>query len=157
MRSAAAFTLFVLAALAAPLASAVEVEVTNAWVRSSLSGSAVTDAYMNVRSVTDLRLVGATTAWAQSVEIREGADDAAVGKGAAGNVVAVPANKDVKLDAAGYHLALLGVVRDIPGGEWVAITLDFRDAANVGHPVDIRAQARGNMFPPGPPPPDLPR
>jgi periplasmic copper chaperone A len=146
-----------LSVFAAMPALALDVEVTNAWVRSTLSGSAITDAYMNLHSTTDLKLVGASTPWAKSVEIRDAGSDFAVGKDATPNVVAVPANKDVTLDAGGYHLALLGVVRDIPGGEWVPITLDFRDAANVGHPVAIKAQARGNMFPPGPPPPELPR
>jgi copper(I)-binding protein len=146
------------AALMSTAVSAVEIQVTNAWVRSALSGTATTDVYMDVRSTTEVRLTGASTPWADSVEIRAPGDDGAAAKTPPKiHVVPVPANQEVKLDAGGYHLALLGVVRDIAGGEWVPITLDFQDAGSVEHQIDIRAQARGNMFPPGPPPPPLPR
>jgi periplasmic copper chaperone A len=152
---AARWLLPLLTLLGSLRAEAQDIQVTNAWVRSTLSGAAATNAYMDLRSAVDLRLVGASTPWAERVEIRTAGDTAAETERAATVVITVPANKDVRLDSSGYHLALVGIVRDIAGGEWVPITLDFRDAGNVDHPVDIRAQARGNMFPPGPPPPAL--
>ena len=62
-------------------------------------------------------------------------------------------NGPILTDPVHLHLLFYGI--------WSAsamqIVLDFEDASELRHRVDVTAQARGNMFPPGPPPPPLTR
>jgi copper(I)-binding protein len=154
-RRVAALAIAIMALAPALQARAVEVVVTNAWVQSARAGAAATDAYMDLRADAPLRLVRAHSAWAERMEVRDDAVSGRASTGASG--VEVPANKDMRLAPGGYHLALVGVAQDIANGASVPITLDFEDAAHVPHQVEVRALARGNMFPPGPPPPPLVR
>jgi len=136
-------------------AGAIEVRVSNAWVHSALEGQPSTEAYMNLHADKTVRLIGASTAWATRVELTDGMHTGAADTALGG--LEIPADKDVQLTPGSYHLVLVGVGREIANGTAVPITLEFEDGGRTQHRVEVTALARGNMFPPGPPPPPLVR
>lgn len=154
-RTLAAVGLCATIGLRAFSASAVEIEVGSAWVHSALAGEPRADAYIDVRADTSLRLIGASTPWADRIEIGDG--NGASPASVSGLLPEMPAGKGIRVAAGAYHLVLIGIGRDIANGEAVPITLELEDAAKARHRIETTAEARGNMFPPGPPPPPLMR
>ncbi len=135
---------------AATVASAVEVQVKNAWVRSASQGQDKTPAYVDILSDTPLRLIGAKSPWARSVEIRtvELRDGVPSDKAVPG--LDVPAGAEFRLAPGGSYLALVDVQRGFGNGDSVPITLRFEDAKRTLHTVDFNAQVRG-LLPAKPP------
>jgi copper(I)-binding protein len=131
---------------AATVASAVEVQVKNAWVRSATQGQAATPAYVDIRSDTPLRLVGATSPWARSVEIRTLKLQAGLPSEKAVAALDVAAGAEFRLAPGGSYLALVDVQRAFGNGDFVPITLRFEDAKRTVHTVDLEAQARGLLL-----------
>lgn len=142
------FRLGVLALLsAAGVASAVEVQVKNSWVRGAAEGQTTTPAYVDLRSDTALKLVGATCAWARRVEIR--ASELRDGLLVERTVPAldVAANAEFRLAPGGNYLALMDIERAFGNGDLVPITLRFEDAGHIAHTVDLKAPVRGLFVP----------
>jgi hypothetical protein len=151
-RSPAALALGAFIGLLPFAAGAVEIHVSNAWVHSALEGQLKTDAYLDVHADTALRLIGASTPWAQRIEVGDRSDPAPPSM-----TGAAPKTPASNVAPSAYHLVLIGIGRDIANGDAVPITLDLEDAAKARHRIETTAEARGNMFPPGPPPPPLAR
>jgi copper(I)-binding protein len=140
-----AIALLVLLALTGT-AAAVVVNIGNPWIPSAAPGGA-SAAYMEILSDVDLKLVGATSPWADKIEIR------AVEKKSGANVehavteLDVPANIDVRLAPGGNYLALSAIKRGFTNGDYVPVTLRFEDAKRIPHTVDVNVQARGMTVP----------
>jgi copper(I)-binding protein len=132
--------------VAAGSAHAVVVSVSNPWIPSAgIDGSSA--AYMDIRSDVDLKLVGATSSWADRIEIR--AVEIKNGKQTERAVAAldVPANVEVRLAPGGNYLALSAIKRIFGNGDHVPVTLRFEDAKRISHTVDVNVEARGMTFP----------
>jgi periplasmic copper chaperone A len=127
-------------------AAGIELSVVNAWIRSAPEGQTSTPAYMDVRSDTPVRLVGATSPWAEKINIRsvELEDGTGVERTLPG--LDIPPG-ETRLAPGGHHLSLMGIRRGFGNGDFVPITLHFEDAARVPHTVDVEAQARGMSAP----------
>ena len=131
---------------AAGSAHAVVVNVGHPWIPSAgVGGSSA--AYMDLRSDADLKLVGATSAWADEIEIR--AVETRDGKRLERVVTTldVPANIEVRLAPGGNYLALTAIRRSFGNGDYVPLTLRFEDAKRIAHTVDVNLEARGMTFP----------
>jgi len=135
----------ILALLRAGAAGAIELQVVNAWIRSASQGQASTPAYMDIHSDTALKLVGASSPWAATIEIR------ATEKAPLGVDRAMPALDvapgETRLAPGGNYVALTGIKRGFGNGDLVPITLRFEDAAKIPHTVDVTAEARGMTAP----------
>jgi len=127
-------------------ATAVEIQVKHPWVRSAAEGQPSTPAYVDLHSDVALKLVGATSAWAQKIEIRS--VELSDGLPAERTVAAldVPAAAELRLAPGGSYLVLVDVKRAFGNGDLVPITLRFEDANHVAHTVDVSAQARGLLL-----------
>jgi copper(I)-binding protein len=88
-----------------------------------LGGSS--DAYIDIRSDVDLKLVGATSGWADKIEIRavETRDGKPLERAA--TTLDVPANVEVRLAPGGNHLALNAIKHSFGNGDHVPVTLRF--------------------------------
>jgi copper(I)-binding protein len=131
---------------AAGSAHAVVVNVGNPWTLSAAVGES-SAAYMDIRSDVDLKLVGATSAWADKIEVRT--VETKNGKQTEHAVAAldVPANIQVRLAPGGNYLALTAIKRSFGNGDHVPVTLRFEDAKRTLHSVDVNVEARGMTFP----------
>jgi hypothetical protein len=127
-------------------AAGIELSVVNAWIRSAPEDRSSTPAYMDVRSDTPVRLVGATSPWAEKIDICN--EELKDGTGAKRTLPAldIPPG-ETRLAPGGHHLLLTGIKRGFGNGDFVPITLRFEDAARVAHTVDVDAQARGMTAP----------
>ena len=131
---------------AAGSAHAVMVNVGHPWIPSAgVGGSSA--AYMDIRSDADLKLVDATSAWADKIEIR--AVETKDGKRLERVITTldVPANVEVRLAPGGDYLALTAIKRGFGNGDYVPVTLRFEDAKRIAHTVDVNLEARGMTFP----------
>lgn len=128
---------------AAGTVSAVEVQVNNPWVRSAAEGQAATPAYVDLKSDTPLKLVGASSAWARKVEIRTFELKDGLPVEHAVPALDVPAGAEFRLAPGGGYLALMDIQHAFGNGDFVPITLRFEDARHIAHTVDLKAQARG--------------
>ena len=138
------FSLGVLALLCvASAASAVDVQVKNAWVRGAAEGQSTTPAYVDLRSDTALKLVGATCAWARRVEIRASELEEGLLVERTVRALDVAANAEFRLAPGGNYLALMDIQRAFGNGDLVPITLRFEDAGHIAHTVDLKAAVRG--------------
>jgi copper(I)-binding protein len=137
--------LVALLAAAGP-AHAVMVNVGKPWAPSAgVDGSSA--AYMDIRSDVDLKLVGATSPWADKIEVR--AVEIKNGKRTEHAVAAleVPANVEVRLAPGGSYLAITAIKHGFGNGDYVPVTLRFEDAKRIAHTVDVNVEARGMEFP----------
>jgi copper(I)-binding protein len=122
------------------VASAIELRAANPWIQSAASGQPTTPAYVDIRTDTAVKLIGASTAFAESVEIVDAAEHALPS-------VEIAAGGQLRLAPGGSHLALRGIKRGFGNGDTVLIKLRFEDAAHRPHTVDVNAEARGMMAP----------
>ena len=125
------FTVIVLQAgtlqplLAAELAAA-PVAASNVWIRATVPAQQVTGAFMTLTSVTDLRLVAASSPQAGMVEIHQmSMENNVMQMRALPDGLAVPKGTPVELKAGGFHLMLMNLKNQMKAGARVPLTLTF--------------------------------
>jgi copper(I)-binding protein len=116
---AAAFPLL----LAAALAHAQAVQVSDAWVRATVPGQKVAAAYMTLRSSAAARLVGVKTKAARSAEIHSMSHEGGVMKMRRLESLELPAGQEVALEPGGNHIMLFDPVKPLEEGQRVALKL----------------------------------
>ena len=135
------------ACLMAGVASAVEVNLSTAWMRPVAAGAPSAMAYVDMQSDAAVELIGASAPVAQSVAIVVGNEG---GKGAERIVpsLALPANKMVRLAYLGDHLRLVAIQKAVSNGDVVPLTLRFKTASGEVVERQIDIQVRGLTSPP---------
>src|SRR5512144_2102212 len=119
----------------APRASAV-LTINTPWVRPA-SAAAPAEAYMELRSSEGAALVAVTSEVAARIAIR------APGKGTAAlGELALPAGETRLLAPGSYRLELGRVSRPLKLGDWVPLTLTFRNGDGSEQQIAIRAEVR---------------
>jgi copper(I)-binding protein len=126
--------------LAAPLAA--QVTVSDAWVRGTVTGQKVTGAFMQLRSASDLALVGVATPAAKFAEIHEMKAEGGMMKMNAVDTLPLPAGKAVDLKPGGYHVMLFDLPRPLKEGDVVPLTLTFTDRTGAKSTVEVKAPVR---------------
>ena len=116
--------------------------ITDAWVKTTVTGGSVSAAYMNIKSATPLKLVKAESPVAGMVEIHDMKMNDGVMEMKALDAVNVPADKLVKLAPAGMHVMLMKVKKPINKGDKVPLTLTFEDEAKKPIIVTLDAIAK---------------
>ena len=104
-----------------------------AWVRMSPGGHSA-EAYMQVTSSEDARLVEVRSFAAKAASLR------AAGGKAALRELPLPAKVDVDLRPGGYHIALEGLTRPLKLGEHVPLTLIFEGPGKVRQEILVGAE-----------------
>lgn len=116
------------------------VTVSEPFARPSPSEGGNGGAFMTITSRGGAdRLVGASSAWAQTVELHETINDGGVMKMRpvpAG--FEVPASGALELKPGGKHVMLIGLTKPMVGGEEIEITLQFEKSGEVTVKVPVR-------------------
>ena len=120
-------TIVLAAALAAAPAALAQVAVTDAWVRGTVASQKATGAFMQLKSASDVSLVGASSPVAGIVEIHEMKMDAGVMRMSAIPALPLPAGRAVELKPGGYHVMLMALKAPLKEGDTVPVTLTFKD------------------------------
>ena len=122
-------------AVAAPVVSA-------AWIKSTIPGSSVSAAYMQIKSATPLKLIKAESPAAGIVEIHDMKMNDGVMEMKALDVMDIPANKAVTLKPGGMHVMLMNVKKPINKGDKIPMTLTFEGANKKAVLVTLELVAR---------------
>ncbi|HTD90871.1 MAG TPA: copper chaperone PCu(A)C [Burkholderiales bacterium] len=132
----------VLALVTACGASAQSIEVKDAWVRGTVPAQKVTGAFMEITGKKAVRLLGAASPVAGSVEIHNMTMRNGVMKMSPVNGVDVPAGKTVKLAPGGYHMMMMGLKQQMKAGERVALDLLVETADKKRERVSLQVEVR---------------
>jgi len=107
------------------------VDVRNAWARSTVPGQQGTGAFMNITARNGARLVGVTTPVAGVAEVHEMKMEGDIMKMRALPALDLPAGQTVQLKPGGYHLMLMDLKQPLRQGSTVPLTLRLQDAQGV--------------------------
>lgn len=113
--------------LASSAAFAQSVEVTQAWVRSTVQGQKSTGAFMNITAKDGAKLVGASSPVAGLVEVHEMKMDGDIMRMRAVPVLDLPAGQTVQLKPGGYHIMMMNLKQPLAKGSQIALTLRLQD------------------------------
>jgi copper(I)-binding protein len=117
-----------------------EATVTGAWVRVGAAGS-VTGAYGTIVNpeADTLRLVGATSPLADTVELHETVEHDGMVHMEPHAALLVPPRDSVVLAPGGKHLMVRQLLRDLVVGEQVTFRLHGADGRELSFPVEVRS------------------
>jgi periplasmic copper chaperone A len=132
---AAAFLLSTGAALA-------QVEVTDAWARSTVEAQKASGAFMKLKSAEGAKLVGVKSPAAAVVELHEMAMQGDVMKMRAVDALDLPAGQVVELKPGSYHVMLIELKAPLKAGDSVPITLEVQDKNGTRRQVEVKATVR---------------
>ena len=117
------------------------VDVSNAWVRSTVPGQMGTGAFMKITAKTGTQLVGVSSPMAGVGEVHEMKMDGDIMKMRAMLALDLPAGKVVELKPGGYHLMLLDLKQPLLKDSKVPVTLTFKDANGVQSKLELMLPA----------------
>ena len=124
--------------LAGAALHAQDIQVTDAWVRSTVQGQMGSGAFMKLTSKNGAKLVGVTTPVAGVAEVHEMKMDGDVMKMRAIPALDLPAGKTVELKPGGFHVMLMELRKALPKNSTVPMTLMFKDARGVDSKLEIK-------------------
>jgi len=137
-------------ALAAPSAALAQVAVIDPWVRGTVSAQKATGAFMQLKSASDVALVGVASPIAGIAEVHEMKMDGGVMRMAAVPKLDLPAGAVVTLGPGTYHLMLMDLKQPLKEGDHVPFTLTFADKGGRRFNVDVHAPVRALGAPASP-------
>ena len=117
-------------------------EVSGAWVKTTVPGSSVSAAYLQIKSRTSLKLVKVASPVAAIVEIHDMKMNGGVMEMKAMDAVDVPAGKVIELKPGGLHIMLMQVKKPINKGDKVPLTLTFEASGKRPMMMKLDAIAR---------------
>ena len=129
-------------ALLAGTAHAQNVEVRDAWVRTTVQGQKASGAFMKLTAREGTRLVGADSPVAGITEVHEIKMEGDVMKMRAAPDVELPAGKTVEFKPGGYHVMLMDLKTPLKKDSTVPLTLMFKDAKGVESKVEVQLPVR---------------
>ncbi len=113
------------------------VDVSNAWVRSTVPGQKGTGAFMKIIARQGTTLVGVSSPVAGVGEVHEMKMEGDVMKMRALPVLDLPAGKAVELKPGGYHVMLMDLKQPLAKDSKVPLTLVFKDAKGVQSKLEL--------------------
>ena len=125
----------------------VPVTVSEVWAKTTVPGSAVSAAYMHIKSTKSVKLLKVESAMAGMVEIHSMKMDGGVMEMSAVDAVNVPANKVVELKPGSFHVMLMKVKRPISDGDKVPLTLTFEGADKKPFKINVEATGQAKAKP----------
>lgn len=114
-------------------------EVRDAWTRATPRAAPVAAGYLEVRNAGPAdRLLGASSPYAERVELHVMAREGDVMKMREVAALDVPARGVLRLEPGGAHLMIMGPRRPFRPGARVPVTLRFERAGEVGVELEVR-------------------
>jgi copper(I)-binding protein len=134
----AAVTSLVLAA--ASLATAADIEVRDAWIRTPPPGAPTAAGYATItnRAISTDRLTGGFSGAAASVSLHQMTTTGGIMRMRPVTGLPIGASASVSLAPRGYHLMLTGLKAPLKAGQHVKIVLQFQRAGNVAADFVVR-------------------
>lgn len=119
-----------------------ETTVSDAWVRASVPQQQATGAFMILTASSDSKLVGVGSPVAKTVQIHQMTMNGDVMGMKQVTAVELPAGKPVALDPNGYHVMLMGLVKQVKEGEQIPLTLTVENAKGETQTLEVQAPVR---------------
>ena len=117
--------------LACAQAGSANVDVKDAWVRSTVPGQMGTGAFMKITAKTGAKLVGVSSPVAGVGEVHEMKMDKDIMRMRAVPALDLPAGKTIELKPGDYHVMLMDLKQPLLKDSKVPLTLMFKDAKGV--------------------------
>ena len=115
------------------------VDVKDAWVRTSVQGQKATGAFMKITAKEGGTLVGVATPVAGVAEVHEMKMDGDVMRmRALPQGLPLPAGKAVALTPGGYHVMLMDLKATLPKDSTIPLTLTFKNAKGEQSQVELK-------------------
>ena len=137
LKSASLAAITTVASLAFAQTPSVNVEVKDAWVRSTVPGQKGTGAFMKITAKDGAKLVGVSSPVAGVGEVHEMTMEGDVMKMRALPSLDLPAGKVVELKSGGYHVMLMDLKQPLTKDSKVPLTLLFKDAKGVDSKLEL--------------------
>lgn len=120
-----------------------QVTVSDAWVRATVPQQQASGAFMELKSATDAKLVGASSDVAGVVQVHQMKMDGNVMKmSEVQGGLDLPAGKTVKLTPGSYHVMMMGLKHQLKAGDVVPITLVVQQADGKRENIEVKAPVR---------------
>ncbi len=129
-------------AVTAGCAQAQNVEVRDAWARSTVPSQKASGAFMKLTAKEGTRLVGADSPVAGITEVHEMKMVGDVMKMRAVDALELPAGQTVELKPGGYHVMLMDLKTSLKSDSTIPLTLMFKDAKGVESKVEVQLPVR---------------
>ena len=132
-------SLALIAALTCGAAFAQNVEIKEAWIRTSVPGQKATGAFMKITAKDGTKLVSASSPAAGVAEVHEMKMEGDVMKmRAVQGGLDIAAGKTVELKPGGYHVMLMDLKAALAKDSTVPLTLTFKDAKGAESKVELK-------------------
>lgn len=118
------------------------VEVTDAWVRGTVTGQKGTGAFMNLMAKDGAQLLGVSSPVAGVAEVHEMKMDGDIMKMRAVPHLDLPAGQVVQLKPGGYHLMLMDLNKSLAKGSTVPVTLYLQDTKGGKSQIELLLPVR---------------
>ena len=123
-------------------AQAQSIEVKDAWVRGTVPAQKGTGAFMEITGKSAVRLIGAASPVAGTVEIHNMTMTNGVMKMFQVDGIDVPAGKTIKLAPGGYHVMIMGLKQQMKPGDKVPLDLLIETADKKRETVSLQVEVR---------------
>ena len=123
------------------------VEVKDAWIRSTVAGQQASGAFMKITARQGTQLVDVSSPAAGVAEVHEMKVENDVMKMRAVPLLSLPPGKVVELKPGGYHVMLMDLNQAFVVGSTVPLTLHFQNAKGLKSRLDLMVPVRAT--PPG--------
>jgi len=129
-------------AIVPPPVTSMPVVVSNIWAKTTVPGSAVSAAYMQIQSEQPIKLIKVEATIANMVEIHSMQMKEGVMEMNEVEAVDIPAKKLIELKPGGLHVMLMQVKQPIKNGDKIPLTLTFEGAHKKLIRVKVEATAQ---------------
>ncbi|MGZ3181348.1 MAG: copper chaperone PCu(A)C [Telluria sp.] len=133
---------FVAALLLASAGALAQVTVRDAWVRATVPAQKTSGAFLTITSARDAQIVAVRSPVAATVEMHQMDMRSTTMNMRAVDAIALPAGKTVDFGAAGYHVMLMELRRQLKAGETVPLELLVEEKNKKRLTVTVQATVR---------------
>ena len=147
-KSAARAALLVAGLFCASYAHAANIppRIDQPWARATAPGAMAGGVFLMLHGGDDDDiLLGAASPVAQVVEVHRTVNESGIMRMLPMDALAVPAHQMIAFKPGGYHIMLMGLLRQLKVGDQFPLTLTFRHAPP--QTVQVRIEAAGAMTP----------
>lgn len=139
-----ALRLFTVLAVALSLSgyAMAQTTVEDAWARATVPGQPATGAFMTLTADSDSTLLSVQSPAAKDTQIHQSTMKGDVMSMLPVDEVSLPAGEPVVFDANGYHVMLMGLVKQVKEGDTVPLTLKIKNAQGEEETLEVNAVAR---------------
>lgn len=116
--------------------------VEDAWARATVPGQPATGAFMTLTADSDSTLLSVQSPAAKDTQIHQSTMKGDVMSMLPVDEVSLPAGEPVVFDVNGYHVMLMGLVKQVKEGDAVPLTLKIKNAQGEEETLEVNAVAR---------------